>query len=214
MVLHLWRRVRPTFLRVTALLLPSWKYLITTDVCRRCISFHAIIFDEIYPIFAASARHHGLQFTSSNIAASLSIMGPVICVAQLVLYPMLHNRFSPLALWRASAAIFMVVYPLFSLLPHISRSDHGPSRVLQWVGVIFLLTIRFIANVVAYTSISVLVRHRGRLVLGPQSSIRLPLLLTSVTDEPGRGTREARSDDGVRLRALSRVNSAFRCLVF
>ncbi|KAL9040783.1 MAG: hypothetical protein Q9214_004347, partial [Letrouitia sp. 1 TL-2023] len=63
-----------------------------------CISFHAILFDEIYPIFAASAHHHGLQFTSSNIAVSLSIMGPIICLAQLVLYPMLNDRFSSLTL--------------------------------------------------------------------------------------------------------------------
>jgi hypothetical protein len=84
-------------------------------------------------------------------------MGPIIFVAQLVLYPLLNDRFSSLGLWRTSAAVLAAVYPLFSLLPHISENHQGSSRIVQWVILLVLLAIRFTANVVAYTSISVLV---------------------------------------------------------
>lgn len=123
-----------------------------------CLSLHAIIFDEIYPIFAASPRQNGLQFSSKDIAASLSVMGPIILVVQLLLYPYLNDHFSSLSLWRASAAAFAIVYPIFSLLPHISEVNHGTGRILQWAVLLIFLAIRFAANVVGYTSISVLVK--------------------------------------------------------
>ncbi|KAL9005171.1 MAG: hypothetical protein Q9188_002045 [Gyalolechia gomerana] len=74
-----------------------------------CLSLHAIIFDEIYPIFAASPSQNGLQFSSKDIAASLSVMGPIILVVQLLLYPYLNDHFSSLSLWRASAAAFAIL---------------------------------------------------------------------------------------------------------
>ena len=78
-------------------------------------------------------------------------MGPVIFIAQLVLFPLLNKRFSAIVLWRASAAVFAAVYPIFSLLPQTSITA-------QWAALLALLCIRFTANVVAYTSMAVLVR--------------------------------------------------------
>lgn len=122
-----------------------------------CISFHAIIFDETYAVFAATSNPAGLSFSSKDIALSLSLMGPVILIAQLVLFPFLCRYFSALGLWRTSAAFFAVVYPIFSLLPQISESHEGRMRTAQWTLLLVLLGVRFATNVVAYTSMAVLV---------------------------------------------------------
>lgn len=90
-------------------------------------------------------------------------MGPVILVSQLILFPFLCRHFSALGLWRTSAAFFVVVYPIFSLLPQISESHKGWMRNVQWTVLLVLLGVRFAANVVAYTSMAVLVGW----ILGP-----------------------------------------------
>ena len=128
----------------------------------RSISFHAIIFDEIYAVFAATSGAAGLGFSSGDIAFSLSLMGPCILVAQLVLFPHLNNCFSTLTLWRFSAAVLAIAYPLFSLLPHVANSQHGEGRTGLWICLLILLAVRFTANVVGYTSMAVLVRVASR----------------------------------------------------
>jgi len=122
----------------------------------------------------------GLNFTSANIATSLSLMGPVIFLAQLVLFPLLSKRFSALVLWRASAVVLAIVYPIFSLLPQVSIGRHGSSRTMQWTFLLTLLTIRFTASVVSYTSMAVLIR-----------------LLTRTSAERGCFTRESRCNNEV-----------------
>ena len=120
------------------------------------MSFHAIIFDEVYPIFAATGHGRGLDFTSNKIAVSLSLMGPVVFIAALLLFPLLYDRCSALTLCRASACLFAVVYPIFSLLPAFTSSC-TLGKVVKW-GILFtLLAIRFAANVIGYTSFGILV---------------------------------------------------------
>ena len=122
-------------------------------------------------------------------------MGPIIFVAQLVLYPFLNDRFSSLGLWRTSAAVLAAVYPLFSLLPHISENHQGSSRIVQWVILLVVLAIRFTANVVAYTSISVLVSSK------PSSPCAWHFAtLTHVTAKSRCRTGETGRDHGVSRR--------------
>ena len=123
----------------------------------RSISFHAIIFDEAYAVFAATPNPAGLSFTSNDIALSLSLMRPVILITQVVLFPLLCRYFSALGLWRTSAAFFAVVYPIFSLLPQLSESHKEGMVTAQWTILLVLLGVRFATNVVAYTSMAVLV---------------------------------------------------------
>lgn len=144
-----------------------------------CIAFHAIIFDEIYPIFAASPGGVGLGFSSPDIATSLSLMGPVILVAQLILFPFLSNRFSALTTWRASAVTFAVVYPVVSLLPQLELGGHHMTQTIRWIMLLGLLTVRFVANVVAYTSIAVLVRMAlPSLLIPPSQAVQISGPLT------------------------------------
>jgi len=84
-------------------------------------------------------------------------MGPVILLAQLVLFPLMCRYFSALGLWRTSAAFFAVVYPVFSLLPQMSKDHQEGMGTPQWIILLVLLGIRFTTNVVAYTSVAILV---------------------------------------------------------
>lgn len=113
-------------------------------------------------MFAATGNGKGLGLDSQKIAISLSIMGPMVLLAALVVFPLLSRRFSALTLWRASASLFAAVYPIFSLLPSVSLNHHGQSRVMQSIIVLSLLAIRFATNVVAYTSGGILVGFETR----------------------------------------------------
>lgn len=84
-------------------------------------------------------------------------MGPILVVAALVLFPFLSSRFSARSLWRASAIIFAVAYPLFSFLPDLASSLHAHVQTAKWMVLFALLGVRFAANVVAYTSMGILV---------------------------------------------------------
>ena len=123
---------------------------------------HAIAFDEGLPVFLASPSTSippvGLGFTSSQIARTLSCMGPVLVLAQFVGYPILSRRFSPLSLWQWPTVIFIILYPLFPLLPNLTAPS--VARPVLWAALFTLLTGRFVANVVVYTSMAVMVRNQ------------------------------------------------------
>ncbi|PWY95192.1 MFS general substrate transporter [Aspergillus sclerotioniger CBS 115572] len=122
---------------------------------------HAIAFDEGLPVFLASPSTTsppvGLGFTSAQIARTLSCMSPVLLLTQFVGYPMLSRHFPPLSLWRWSAFIYIVFYPLFSLLPRLTAPS--VDRPALWVVLMFIMTGRFAANVVAYTSMAVMLNQ-------------------------------------------------------
>ena len=118
------------------------------------------MFDEGYVIFAATPKSTGagLGFSAPEIASSLSLMGPTIFIVQLVGFPLLNSRFTTLTLWRGSAIMISVLYPLFSLLPHLNpNKDKGAENGTQWVFLILLLWGRFAVIIIGYTSISILV---------------------------------------------------------
>ena len=84
-------------------------------------------------------------------------MGPVLIVAALVLFPFLSSRFPALSLWRTSAMILAVTYPLFSFLPDLASVLHTHEQTSKWIALFALLGVRFAANVIAYTSMGILV---------------------------------------------------------
>lgn len=107
-------------------------------------------------------------------------MGPVIFGTQLLLFPRLSNRFSALSLWRCSALVSAVVYPIFSLLPSLAGTGGGGSgSVLLWCVLFTLLLLRFAANVIGYTSMAMLLNKvalpekRGAIMGVAQTAISL-----------------------------------------
>ncbi|KAJ3538854.1 hypothetical protein NM208_g5730 [Fusarium decemcellulare] len=96
----------------------------------------------------------GMSFRSPDIAKSLSAAGPAMIVA-LLLFPALHRRFSSVPLYMTSGAFFVVLYPLFSLLPLVGKSSGG--RAALWVMLIILVILRYAAMVIGLASLQVLV---------------------------------------------------------
>ncbi|KAF3910621.1 hypothetical protein ABW21_db0204466 [Orbilia brochopaga] len=117
--------------------------------------FHSIIFDELFPLFAAAATkgNVGLGYTAGQIASSLSIMGFFIFFAQLVLYPTVNKYVTTLGLWRVSTACFISVYPLFPFIPKLLSMGYYVQKAVLLV----CMASRFTLVVIAYTSINILV---------------------------------------------------------
>lgn len=90
---------------------------------------------------------------SQSIAKALSFAGPVMLIT-LLLFPWVHRKLGAIILWRSTAVIFIVVYPLFSLLPNLSQC--GP--VVRWIALLSLIALRYMSLVVGITSINILVR--------------------------------------------------------
>ncbi|KAF8242159.1 MFS general substrate transporter [Wilcoxina mikolae CBS 423.85] len=116
------------------------------------LSFHAIAFDEIFPIFAATVEpsNAGLSLQPEIIATLLSGMGFVILSTLLFGYTWLNKRISTLSLCRGTALILAVVYPFFPILPTLEKTP-------KTISLILLLVARFAANSICYTSLNILV---------------------------------------------------------
>ncbi|KAK6359049.1 hypothetical protein TWF696_000220 [Orbilia brochopaga] len=121
------------------------------------MSFHSIIFDELFPLFAAagSEGNVGLGYTAGQIASSLSTMGIFIFIAQLLLYPILNRYLTTLGLWRISTSCFILVYPLFPLIPQLASAGY----YIQKAVLLVCMASRFTLVVVAYTSINILMNN-------------------------------------------------------
>ncbi|KAI0837755.1 major facilitator superfamily domain-containing protein [Hypoxylon sp. FL0890] len=121
---------------------------------------HIIFFDELFPLFAASdiSSGNGLSFLPQDIAKALVFAGPAMLSA-LVFFTMLHGKFGSRTLFRATAIIFAMIYPLFSLLPSI-RASTGP--IALWISLVFLIIIRYSGMVVGLASIQILFNDAAR----------------------------------------------------
>ena len=123
----------------------------------RLLSFHAVIFDETYPILASTLPPNGLGFKASEIGFTLSIMGPVVVATALLLFPVLSRRFSVLLISETTCISFSIIYILFSLLPNVKfYSEQTPSS-FQVLMLCILMGLRFATNVVSYTSLGIIV---------------------------------------------------------
>ncbi|OXV07568.1 hypothetical protein Egran_04667, partial [Elaphomyces granulatus] len=114
---------------------------------------HLILFDELFSLFAASSlsRGTGLSFQPRNIATALSFAGPSMLLA-LFAFPWLHKRVPLLSVYRATSILFVLTYPLFSLLPKLARSSGGP---VLWVVLLILMVTRYAVLAVALTSLQI-----------------------------------------------------------
>lgn len=120
----------------------------------RLLSLHAISFDEVFPIFAATTQppDAGLALRPRQIAALLSSMGLVVLATLLLGYPWLNRRISARGLCRATALVLAVgVYPFVPMLPMLGS---GAARRVALGG---LLAVRYAASSVCFTSLNILV---------------------------------------------------------
>ncbi|KAB2573391.1 Peptide/nitrate transporter [Lasiodiplodia theobromae] len=112
---------------------------------------HAILFDELFPLFAVSSTKAGtgLSFLPRDIATALMASGPAMFVA-LLGFPLVHKRVSAPKLYALSALVFVVVYPAFSLLPSVGAA-------WLWPCLVTLIMLRYMSLVVSLTSLNIMI---------------------------------------------------------
>jgi hypothetical protein len=138
----------------------------------RLFSFHAMVFDEVLPLyFTAPVYAGGLGVTSTDFAKTLSVFGIAQLFFQFGIYPRLTKRFNTLALCRFS---FLLFVPLYFLFPELSTfrvwiieqvisaggGDPGSQHWLFRSGYMFLLLFRFFGNCLAFTGLGIMVNIR------------------------------------------------------
>lgn len=75
-------------------------------------------------------------------------------------FPWLHKRVPLLSVYRGTSILFVLIYPLFSLLPKLARStseesfEWGP---ILWVVLLILMVTRYAVLAVALTSLQIVV---------------------------------------------------------
>lgn len=82
-----------------------------------------------------------------------------MCTA-LLTFPWLTTKISYLSLYRLTAVIFVVIYPLFSFLPELGNLTDGSQReprILLWACLLILMVVRYAVLAIGLTSLQVLV---------------------------------------------------------
>ncbi|KAF7985907.1 hypothetical protein HWV62_43808 [Athelia sp. TMB] len=118
-------------------------------------SFLSVTFEVIFVLYSYTAvLDGGLGFPPSQIGYSLSISGIVATAIQLLLLPWLLRTFNKAKLYHWSMCIFLVIFPLLSVLNLIARSGFDEATGLLtshttaaiWACVIVILTLLRTSN--------------------------------------------------------------------
>lgn len=77
-------------------------------------------------------------------------------IGALLGFPQIHKRLASLPLYRGSAVVFLILYPIFSFMPKLAQSAEKP--VLLWIPLIGLIIPRYAAMVIGLASLQIMVR--------------------------------------------------------
>ncbi|KAJ2656641.1 hypothetical protein IW148_005542 [Coemansia sp. RSA 1199] len=169
---------KPPAQLMLSLLTPTSKYVMATNLLM-CLAI--AMGDQIYPIFAASApADGGLGFSTRDIGISLSVSSVAVLYLQLVAYPKLVQKYGALTCCQMGLKImtpFFFAMPFLSLLsssiesmiagktfvrlpmPTDWVSFAGFEYCMLWILLIGLLLVRITGNVLAFTSLNLLVSN-------------------------------------------------------
>ncbi|CAO3654534.1 unnamed protein product [Mucor fragilis] len=127
-------------------------------------SFHAMVFDEVLPLyFTAPVPAGGLGITRTDFAKALSFFGVIQLIFQFVIYPRLTKYYSTLVLCRLAFLVFIPVYFLFPELSTVrdwvaSNASNNASE--DWTfrfAYLFLMLIRYSGCCLAFTGLGIMV---------------------------------------------------------
>ncbi|KAI9272620.1 major facilitator superfamily domain-containing protein [Phascolomyces articulosus] len=129
-------------------------------------AFHAMVFDEVLPLYFSTPRYAGgLGTDATEIAKALSIAGLQQLVAQFAIYPRLNRYIPTLAMARLALCLFFPVYILFPELTTLRNwlETILPSATSQiWAfraAYMILISVRYFGCCLAFTSMMVLVSN-------------------------------------------------------
>ncbi|KAJ2398142.1 hypothetical protein GGI23_003297 [Coemansia sp. RSA 2559] len=156
-----WGLLTPTVIRV----------IVTNAIMCLAIGMH----NQLYPIFAAtSTADGGLGMDAQSIGYTLTVCGFLVVYLQLVLYPKLERKYGALACYRHGLwllSVFSITFPLLSgIAKHLGKyTDNlvgfsivhrlSPELCLFWVVLIAQLHIRTFGDILACTSLNLLVAN-------------------------------------------------------
>ncbi|KAJ2644295.1 hypothetical protein GGF44_000706 [Coemansia sp. RSA 1694] len=126
--------------------------------------------DQLYPIFAATdPRDGGLGLDPRSIGLSLGVEGIVVVYIQLVVYPRLERKYGVLYCYRRGLSIaipYLVSMPFLSIIAaHLQTQADTSStamlveKVVMWVILMSIMTMRIMSSVMAFTSINLMITN-------------------------------------------------------
>jgi len=127
------------------------------------LAFHTISYDQLLPIFLSSPISHespslpfkfvgGFALSTKTIGVLFSIQGLYSMAAQIFLFPYIVKRIGALSTLRWTLLVWPILYiivPYLVLLP----------KWLQFPGILFCLTWRITAQVLAYPATAILLAN-------------------------------------------------------
>jgi len=126
--------------------------VLCTMLAHFIIAGHLGTFTNLWAIFLSapigkSSRQHppirfngGLGMQPREVGCAMSILGAIGVVLQLVIYPMLNDRFGTIRIWQGALFIFPIVYTLAPFPALVASSiPQGHNTVLVWVSMLFVL---------------------------------------------------------------------------
>ncbi|WFD33403.1 hypothetical protein MCUN1_000216 [Malassezia cuniculi] len=121
------------------------------------LSFHSATFDQVFMSFLVTpVPSGGLGLTAGHYAILIAFMALCQMQFQFNVYPNLgppNGKFSHIAVLRIGLAIYL---PCYSLFPYLRSFIAPNSDVLVMAGMIFTASFRWLANVLSFTSVMVL----------------------------------------------------------
>ncbi|SJX64156.1 uncharacterized protein SRS1_14810 [Sporisorium reilianum f. sp. reilianum] len=122
------------------------------------MAFHSSTFDQVFMAFLVTPEPSGgLGLTASHFAQLISAMAFCQLIFQFVFYPRIgppQGKLSHLAMLRLGTAIYLPCYTLFPLLRGMLHPD---TDGFVMGGMILFASLRWLANVCAFTAVSVLI---------------------------------------------------------
>ncbi|KAJ2741485.1 hypothetical protein GGI20_005156 [Coemansia sp. BCRC 34301] len=152
---------------IRSLLTPLVLRVMVTNACM-CFAF--TMCDTLYPIFAATdPRDGGLGLDPRSIGWSLGVEGIAVVYIQLFMYPRLERKYGVLYCYRRGLSLaipYLVAMPFLSLIAAHLQTQVGASatsilaeKVVLWVLLMSIMTLRITSSVMAFTSINLMITN-------------------------------------------------------
>lgn len=75
-----------------------------------------------------------------EVGVAMSILGAVGVTLQLVVYPMLNDRFGTVKIWQGALFVFPIVYALAPFPALVaSANENGGKTMFVWIAMLFVL---------------------------------------------------------------------------
>ncbi|PIA14616.1 MFS general substrate transporter [Coemansia reversa NRRL 1564] len=146
---------KPNQESILSLLTPISKRVLLTNALM-CLVI--AMSDQVYPIFAATEPSDGgLGFGTRGVGFSLIVSGIAVIYLQLSAYPQLEKNYGALQCYQAGLKIMTPTFIFFQ--PETWLNYAGFEYCILWISLIILLLVRITGNVLAFTSVNLLVAN-------------------------------------------------------